>query len=401
VLGHLAGAEGLRLGDRERGVEMARRAWGDGALLEHVSAEDPAVGSITGALSFAEEFGEALGVADALVADAQRRGSGLGFVSASYLRGSLFLLQGQLNEAIADLEIAVDGRRYGWEQYLPRALGQLAEALFEAGDAVRPQIVFAAAQREPDFGQGLMWGMFFDHRGTIALASGDNEGAVEFYGRARDAVTAVMGPRPNPVYSPWRRGTGIALARLGRGAEALALVDEEVELAREWGAGGTLGTALVARGTVLGRDGLDDMADGVALLRNADMMLPLARGELTYGSALRAAGRRTDAQDALRRALDVAERSGARRVAALAHEELVAAGARPRRARMTGVASLTPGELRVARMAAGGMTNREIAEALFVTRKAIQWHLGNAYRKLGIASREELPAALGEDAAPA
>ncbi|HEV2812119.1 MAG TPA: helix-turn-helix transcriptional regulator, partial [Solirubrobacteraceae bacterium] len=58
--------------------------------------------------------------------------------------------------------------------------------------------------------------------------------------------------------------------------------------------------------------------------------------------------------------------------------------------------TLTPGELRVARMAAAGATNREIAETLFVTRKAVEWHLGNAYRKLGVSSRRELPEALGE-----
>jgi DNA-binding CsgD family transcriptional regulator len=52
-------------------------------------------------------------------------------------------------------------------------------------------------------------------------------------------------------------------------------------------------------------------------------------------------------------------------------------------------------------LAASGMTNREIAEELFVTRKAVEWHLSNAYTKLGIASRKELPAALegADDAA--
>ena len=76
------------------------------------------------------------------------------------------------------------------------------------------------------------------------------------------------------------------------------------------------------------------------------------------------------------------------------HRELVAAGARPRRTRTTGAAALTPAELRVARMAAAGQTNREIAENLFVTVKAVKFHLGNAYRKLGIADRGQLAAAL-------
>jgi len=55
---------------------------------------------------------------------------------------------------------------------------------------------------------------------------------------------------------------------------------------------------------------------------------------------------------------------------------------------------LTPGERRVAELAAAGQSNRQIANALFVTVKAVEWHLGNAYRKLGVGGRDGLPAAL-------
>jgi DNA-binding CsgD family transcriptional regulator len=74
----------------------------------------------------------------------------------------------------------------------------------------------------------------------------------------------------------------------------------------------------------------------------------------------------------------------------------VAAGGRPRRSARSGVDALTPAELRVARMAATGSSNREVAEALFVTVKAVEWHLRNTYRKLGIGGRGELAAALGK-----
>ena len=67
---------------------------------------------------------------------------------------------------------------------------------------------------------------------------------------------------------------------------------------------------------------------------------------------------------------------------------------RPRRLALTGVDSLTPSELRVARMAAGGRTNREIAQSLFVTPKAVEYHLANVYRKLGIRGRADLSGAL-------
>ena len=74
--------------------------------------------------------------------------------------------------------------------------------------------------------------------------------------------------------------------------------------------------------------------------------------------------------------------------------ELYASGARPRTAALTGVGALTASERRVATLAAGGQTNREIAQALFVTPKTVEVHLSNAYRKLDIRSRRELPAAL-------
>jgi DNA-binding CsgD family transcriptional regulator len=115
---------------------------------------------------------------------------------------------------------------------------------------------------------------------------------------------------------------------------------------------------------------------------------------MALGSALRRGGQPKDARAPLREALDLALRCGAPQLAGRAREELVAAGARPRRARLTGVESLTGSELRVARMAADGLTNREIAQALFVTVRTVEGHLTHAYGKLGIRTRAELEQAL-------
>ena len=73
----------------------------------------------------------------------------------------------------------------------------------------------------------------------------------------------------------------------------------------------------------------------------------------------------------------------------------MAAGARPRRDPIESRSRLTASEQRVARMAAEGMTNREIAQALFLTEKTIEVHLTSTYRKLDISSRSQLPRALG------
>jgi DNA-binding CsgD family transcriptional regulator len=90
----------------------------------------------------------------------------------------------------------------------------------------------------------------------------------------------------------------------------------------------------------------------------------------------------------------MAHRCGAPPLAQRAEQELAATGARPRRVMLTGVESLTASERRVAQLAARALSNPEIAQALFVTRKTVEKHLSNVYTKLGVRSREELPAAL-------
>jgi DNA-binding CsgD family transcriptional regulator len=86
--------------------------------------------------------------------------------------------------------------------------------------------------------------------------------------------------------------------------------------------------------------------------------------------------------------------SGARRIANQARAELIAAGAKPRRDAITGRDALTDAELRVARLAADGLTNREIAQALFITTKAAKAHLSRVYRKLSVTRRGKLAGAL-------
>ena len=113
------------------------------------------------------------------------------------------------------------------------------------------------------------------------------------------------------------------------------------------------------------------------------------------GAALRVAGdARRGARVAAAR-VDLAHRCGADALEDHALAELRATGARPRRRLTTGAGALTPSERRIAELAAAGQQNREIAEALFVTTATVEYHLRNAYRKLGISSRTQLAGALG------
>jgi DNA-binding CsgD family transcriptional regulator len=149
--------------------------------------------------------------------------------------------------------------------------------------------------------------------------------------------------------------------------------------------------------------GLVQGAKGIALLEKAVEKLAASPGRLDeawtlvdLGAALRRSGKRREARDPLRKGLEAARRCGATALVERAHAELVTAGARPRRLMFSGAESLTPSERRVAAMAADGQSNRDIAQALFVTVKTVETHLGRAYNKLGISSRKEIAAALAE-----
>lgn len=118
------------------------------------------------------------------------------------------------------------------------------------------------------------------------------------------------------------------------------------------------------------------------------------RAKIDLGAAL-AARKDPAARPILREVLDLCTRNGATVLAERARKNLLAAGGRPRRAYVTGFDALTPSEQRVARLAASGLSNPAIAQSLFLTRKTIETHLSNVYRKLGIRSREQLPRAAG------
>jgi DNA-binding CsgD family transcriptional regulator len=156
-----------------------------------------------------------------------------------------------------------------------------------------------------------------------------------------------------------------------------------------------MGGTLRAAGLVIGgEEGLELLAEAITTLKASPAKLEYAHALVDFGAQLRRLGRRSDARDPLRQGLHLATHCGAHSLAKQALDELRAAGGRPRHASITGVEALTANERRVADMAAESLTNREIAQALFVTTRTIEGHLTNVYRKLGITSRDQLTTAL-------
>jgi DNA-binding CsgD family transcriptional regulator len=201
-----------------------------------------------------------------------------------------------------------------------------------------------------------------------------------------------------PGYLPWRSEAALAQLTLGERDPAERLAAEELELARAFGAPRALGVAMRAAGVVAGGDrGEALLREAIGTLERADARLDRARTLAELGALLRRRNRRTEARELLREALDAAYRAGARPLAEQAETDLRATGARPRKVVVSGVDSLTASERRIAELASQGLTNREIAQTLFVTARTVEGHLTSIFRKLQLNSRKELAAALAGD----
>jgi DNA-binding CsgD family transcriptional regulator len=191
----------------------------------------------------------------------------------------------------------------------------------------------------------------------------------------------------------------LVLRALGEPDAARRQADEALEAARGWQGAKALGGALRVAGLLRGgEEGLALLDRAVETLEATQARLWHAQALVDYGAALRRAGKQSAARARLAAGMDMAHHCGATGLVERARTELESSGARPRRTALSGRDALTPSELRVAEMAVQGMTNKEIAQALFVTLRTIEMHLSNAYAKLTISSRRDLRAALGTPA---
>jgi DNA-binding CsgD family transcriptional regulator len=234
-------------------------------------------------------------------------------------------------------------------------------------------------------------------RGRLRVGQGRiAEGLEDFQGVGADLTRVLV---TCPSFLPWRSEAALAQLALGDRESAERLAEEELELARAFGAPRALGVALRAAGVVAGGDrGVTLLREGIEAFERGDARLERARALADLGAMLRRRNRRSEARELLREALDAAYRAGARPLAEYAETELRATGARPRRVVLTGLDSLTASERRVAEFASQGLSNREIAQMLFITTRTVEGHLTSVFRKLRIDSRDELPAELSSGA---
>jgi DNA-binding CsgD family transcriptional regulator/tetratricopeptide (TPR) repeat protein len=366
------------------------------ALARAALGGDELIGEGRGLMSQAAIFTLALADLDEALdwwevfrAEAYRKGSVFVVGSAQLWGGYTRYLRGDLAGAESELRSSHETSNL-WGMPTPWASAFLAEVLVERGAADEARARLDGVGSSP---AGSDFAINVDRaRMSVLLAEGRPEEAVEY----ADLYELRAGSRKHPRYVPWRSLKAEALDRLGRQDEALALAREELEIARGWGSPGTVGRSLRVLGTILRGDGIELLEEACALLEQAPARLEQAKALAALGAALRRERKPTEARQPLRRALELADVCGAQPLADAVRAEIYATGARPRTTAVRGVRALTPSERRVADLAAGGQTNRDIAQTLYVTPKTVEVHLSSTYRKLGIGSRHELASALAE-----
>ena len=312
------------------------------------------------------------------------------------MRSLLHYRVGALDEAVADAVIATEvAEQHGWGVGLPATVGFLVDALIEQGRLEDAQAALARGGAGVDVPDTLLAQAYIVARGRLALARGalaEAVGHLEELAR-RPAMGGAASSEHRRTGRTWRR-------RSRRWASTSAALRSPPRRSGSRAHGARRGRsepALRVQGVVAGRDGGAALLhEAVAVLARAAARLEHARALADLGAALRRDGQAAAAREPLRAAIDLADRCRDPRPSSRSRRtRLAATGARRRsRLRLSGVEALTPSEQRIARLAAEGRSNAEIAGSLFLTRKTIEMHLGNAYRKLDIASRADLPAAL-------
>jgi DNA-binding CsgD family transcriptional regulator len=365
----------------------AERALAGGRLLREEGPDSQLFYLATGTLCLGDSLDRAEYWLEQALQDARERGSVLGYGIASASQAEVEYRRGDLTQAEAHARAAAD--------ISPEdAAAVLVAILIEQGRLDDADRVLAPYRIPPD-ADHLLLQPIRAARAWLRLAQG----------RAEEAASEMLvcgnwldeWPVTNPTFIPWRSCMSRALDQLGEHARAFQSAAEQVELARPLGQPRALGIALHTLAMLEpSGDRVDRLQAAVAELERSSARLEHARALIDFGGALRRRGYRAEARKPLREGLDLAHRCRAPVLAERARQELLATGARPRRPALTGRDALTPTEARIANMAADGCSTPEIAQALFVTPKTVETHLGHTYQKLDIHTRAELAHALSQ-----
>jgi DNA-binding CsgD family transcriptional regulator len=383
-------------GTATEAAQLVERALAGGQLLrQQLETEAPLGAPAAWVLTQTGRLPAAVRTLDEAVALARAAGSRPALARQSAFRAYCHYRLGALAEAEADARLGLGlSADSGWVIPGCAAAATLVAVYVDRGDLEPAREVLSRIEAT-DYGAELMPNQSLrESRARLLLAAGEPEAALEEL-LACGRWERTWQPSTGVVPVSWRSAAAVAHLHLGRRSEARQLAAEELELAERFGEPSKIGIALRALGTAEGgRPGIDLLKQSVSSLAGTDARLEHARALVDLGAELRRSGQPAAAREPLGAAMDLAHRCGATALVSRARAELREAGGRPRRLARTGRESLTPGERRVVDLALQELTNKQIAQALFVTLRTVEMHLSSAYRKLGIRSRDELGDAL-------
>lgn len=382
----------------DEAAKLGQRALAAGELLRRDIETDAAL-SMPAIFTLLDtgRYRAARRAADAGVLQARASGSRFALVRMSAVRGLVHYRCGAMALAEADARECEElASEPGWQLAAALSAAVLAAVQVERGETELALGTLRAAPAPPGVEESIALQFLRESRVRVLIAADEPEAALAEL-EAFERWTHRWGVAQGVAPISWRSLAAAAQLRLGRILEARRLAEEELELARRFGALPKLGEALIAVG-LAHEDGTGTFAieEAVSVLETSDARLEHARAVIELGARRLRNGDLAQARDVLAKGLDLAHRCGARALVERAHAELIATGARPRRLVTTGPDALTPSELRICEFAARGLTNKQIAQALFLTVRTVEMHLSNAYRRLEIASRAELSGALAQ-----
>ncbi|MER7025445.1 MULTISPECIES: ATP-binding protein [Streptomyces] len=389
----LAHQEAESGGSPRRAVELARRALADGLPLGR--DERIVAWTAVGALLAAERLDEVEAYcAAALRMAAERGATTLEFLAHSHLARAA-LIRGRLAQAVRS---ARAGRAaLARLRYLPAdrhdlgfTLDVLTECLVERGDLDEVEDLLA----RHGFGDGHPLARPEQHRlaharGRLRLARGDAGAALTDFRTCGGQHDDTTGPA---VAGPWRGYAALAHLRLGRPDEAARLAARELDLARRWGTPYVLGNALITAAECLPGRRRELLEEAVALLAPSPCRYTLAAAVTALGETV-LDGEHARGVELLYQGFELATACEGAPVLGRARALLRGAGLRPKRPR-NGAAALTAREREILEFALRGLSNGQIADLHFLTRRTVEQHLTRGYRKLGITGRRELTDAL-------
>ena len=381
-------------GTATEAVTAAKRALDDDGIFFAEGTPLLAM-SVLLALVGADELDTAEHSAKRALAIARERGATQEVMSAWVMNTIVAWARGDLPAAEADARQAVDlARLAGILPSMLMSQGPLIHILIERDELVAAEAELrATGMATGPMPRNAMLSPLQTARGHLRLEQGRFEQAAEdLVAQASQLESTGISVGLSAMSSPH---TTRALIAIGARDQAQEMTEGMWADATRWGAPGVTASALRARALVTaGSAGVQLLREAAVVLEGSPRRLERAYTLSELGAALRRDGHGIDAREPLREALELARRCGAVRLAKHTYQELQATGETVRRHTPIGVESLTPSERRVTEMAASGMTNRQIAQSLFVTVKTVEAHLSASYDKLGIRSRQHLATAL-------